>query len=112
MDKSSAGTRSRSIINDGYVSKAGDESMVVTVNFENMADRLLVTDSPNRVPLRGACRSGVTSIQISHSVARTELIPHARDDRRRVLGQIFSYFGWKPAGQIISDIQGEVVDRR
>jgi hypothetical protein len=26
--------------------------------------------------------------------------------------EVFSYFGWKPAAQIVSDVQREIFDRR
>lgn len=91
--------------------KAGDLSMVVDVTFENMKNRLLVGDSPNRAPLRGGYRSGVESIRITRTVARTELIPRARALAGECSEELFSYFGWKPAAQIVSDIQGEALDR-
>lgn len=92
--------------------KAGDDSMVVAVTFVNMANRLLVTDSPNRLPLRGGYRCAVQSIDITRTVARAELIAGTRSLAGESSEEVFSYFGWKPAGQIVSDVQREIFDRR
>jgi hypothetical protein len=93
-------------------SKAGDDSMVVEVMCENMANRLLVTDSPNRMPLRGGYRSAVASINVSRTVARAELVARTRAIAGECAEEVFSYFGWKPAPQIVSDVQREVFDHR
>ena len=93
-------------------SKAGDESMVVTIKFENMANRLLVTDSPNRLPLRGGYRSGVPTIEVARTIARAELMARTREIAAECSEEVFSYFGWKPASQIVSDVQREIFDRR
>jgi hypothetical protein len=92
--------------------RAGHESMVVDVRFVNMADRLLVTDSPHRMRLLGEYRANVTSINISRTVARPELIARARGLAGDCSEEVFSYFGWKPAAQIVSDIQREIFGRR
>jgi hypothetical protein len=92
--------------------KAGDGSMVVAVTFLNVANRILVTDSPNRMPLRGGYRSAVESIDVTRTVARAELIGRTRALAGESSEEVFSYFGWKPAGQIVSDVQREIFDRR
>lgn len=92
--------------------KAGDDSMVVEITFANMSNRLLVTDSPNRLPLRGGYRSSVNQIDITRTVTRTELVGQARALAGECSEEVFSYFGWKPAAQIVSDVQGEVFNRR
>jgi hypothetical protein len=92
--------------------KAGEESMVVEITFENMANRLLVTDSPTRMPLRGGYRSGVASISISRTLSRSELTARTRAIAGEWSEEVFSYFGWKPAAQIVADVQREIFGRQ
>ena len=62
--------------------------------------------------LRGGYRSGVPSIEIARTVARAELMARTREIAAACSEEVFSYFGWKPAAQIVSDVQREIFDRR
>jgi hypothetical protein len=92
--------------------KVGDDAMVISIGLKRMENRLLVTDSWNRAPMRGGYRASVPEIRIERSTSRGELVARGRAMGIECAEEVFSFFGWKPAAQIVSDVQREVLERR
>ncbi len=90
---------------------AGDEQMHLSVTLGQMRDRILVMDSPRRSSLSVRRTASVESIPVQRSVSRVDLVTKPREIALDLAEEVFSFFGWKPARQIVSDIQQEGLPR-
>jgi hypothetical protein len=54
----------------------------------------------------------VPEILIKRSLPRAELVARGRTIAIEYAEEIFSFFGWKPAAQIVADVQRQVFERR
>jgi hypothetical protein len=85
--------------------------MILAITLKNMQDRVLITDSPRRMPSRGGYRAGVPEIAVNRAIPRLELVGRARSIAE-LADEVFSFLGWKPATGIVADIQRAIFERR
>lgn len=91
---------------------AGDEQLVLTTELHGMRDRLLMWESARRLPMRPFYRAGVPAIVVTRSVPRADLIARGRELALLQAEELFTYFGWTPGTQVLTDFQREVVGGR
>ena len=92
--------------------KAGDESMTISIRLGKMKGRVLFTDSFNRTPLRGGYQASVESISAESTISRAELVAAPRPLALKLANDVFSFFGWQTAPQIAADVQAEILRGR
>jgi len=92
--------------------KAGDDQMVVSIELRQMAGRFLMLDSPLRMPLRPFYKADVADIKQERSISRADLIARGRTIALELAEDVFTFFSWRPAQQILADLQREIVGGR
>jgi hypothetical protein len=87
---------------------AGDEQMEIAISYRGLSGRVLVVDDNRRAPFFQDYRYDDETVDVQRSVTREQLASEAWDLAAAASGELFSYFGWEPAIEVIKGAQSEL----
>lgn len=93
------------------LSPAGDESMIISVTLDPLADRGLIVGQRNRMEFAQPLISHVPSLVREVKLSRDKLIADGREAAAAMAREFFLRFGWKPSLDQLLDHQRELTER-
>lgn len=87
---------------------AGDEQMQIAISYRNMEGRVLVVDDNRRAPFFQEYRYDDDRVELTGSFTREQLAGEAWDLAADSARELFTYFGWEPAVEVIKGAQSEL----
>lgn len=87
---------------------AGGEQMEILISYRGLAGRILEVDDNRRAPFFQEHRYDEDQIDLSVSTTREQLAGEAWDLAAGCAKELFDYFGWRPAIEVIKGAQSEL----